>query len=151
MQGTKGKEPKTCWENATPRIAGRKETLPSPSPWKQLKVHSQDSPKKQENKCFLSFVVPSCHITSFTSTRVTAQKNRMLYCSVAHIRAGQDDPAGHQGGKSSPWGLFPSTQAGGGIKGSQLFSCYNSKAPATRTKGSINTLTMTVAISKKSG
>lgn len=64
-----------------------KEDPPSPSSLQTVESSLSDSPEKQENKGFLSFVVPSCHITSFTSTRVTAQKDRMLCSSVAHTRA----------------------------------------------------------------
>lgn len=135
MQRTKGKE------RGSPRRAGKhlhhegfqkKETLPPPSPWKQLKVHFLTDQKKQENKCFLSFVFPSCHPTSFTSKHVTAQ-NRMLI--LWHKLEQRQDDANNHGGKinrfsSNFWGLLLSTQTGGGIKGGQLFSLYNSRAPA---------------------
>lgn len=104
MQRTKGKdgkgEPKTSWETSIPRRISEKNRDP-PSPFSLETVQSSlsDSPKKQENKCFLSFVVPSCRITSFTSKHVTAQKNRMLYCSVAQVRAEAGRSLCNQGGK----------------------------------------------------
>lgn len=90
-KGQKGKEGKGGAQD----MLGKRNTKDSrekrdpPSPFSLERVESSrsDSPKKQENKRFLSFVVPSCPITSFTSKHVTAQENRMLYCCVAQIRA----------------------------------------------------------------
>jgi hypothetical protein len=42
-----------------------------------------DNLKKRENKCFLFFVVSSCHIISFTSQK----KNRILYYPVVQIKS----------------------------------------------------------------
>lgn len=86
MQRAKAKEgkgeAKKCWETSTPgRIGGKngeRETFPAPSLWKQFKVHSQSKKKKQKNKCFLSFMVPSHHITESASKHVTVQ-NRTQY------------------------------------------------------------------------
>lgn len=51
----------------------KKETLPPPSLWKQLKVHSQ-TVQKQENRCFISYEIPFCHIISLASKDVTPRE-----------------------------------------------------------------------------
>lgn len=122
-------EPKTCWENSTPRTAEKKRPSLALLPGKQLKVHAQTVPRsKKINASSLLWSPPALSLCLLANASLL----RRTGCCTApwhKLEQRQDDPSGHQGGKSNLWGLFPSTQTGGGIKGRQLLSFHSSRAP----------------------
>lgn len=124
-------EPKTCWEISIPQRISEKKRPSSPFSLETVESSLSDSPKKQEMLPLFCGPLLPYQFVYWQTRHSSEEQDAVLFCGTKQSSGRMTPLAIREINRlsSNLWGLFLSTQTGGGIKGSQLFSFYNSRAP----------------------